>query len=202
MKRGYVLGILSEEEEKKYIYWRNVRDKLFLPLCKYLGRFNVSPNFLSYVGFLMVVLFIYFFPVNPWFSFLAILLNVLMDAIDGPYARYARKESFAGEVTDIACDYGSFVVIFLTILFYGLMNTFWAVLYLVSYLVMLALVFYSNKKKISFFTVFRSKYYFYGMLLFLLITGKNIFDPFLVFFSVYMIITNILLADRIRCSIR
>ncbi len=202
MKRGYDFGIFSEEEEEKYIKWRNLRDRFFHPLCVHLAKLRIPPAFLSYAGLLTVVPFIIFFPINPWFSFFAILANVFFDSIDGPYARYTKKDSSNGALTDMICDYGSFIVFFMTIFFYGLMNRFWAGFYIVNYAVMISLVIFCHKKKINFFPVIRSKYYFYGIFLILLISGRNIFDPFLVFFSVYMLISNILLADKLRCSIR
>jgi phosphatidylglycerophosphate synthase len=200
MKRGYVFGIFSEEEEKKYERLRNIRDRVYEPVCAMLARISLPPDFLSYAGFLMVVPFILFFPVNPWFSFLALLFNVFFDSLDGSYARYLKKETFRGAMTDLACDYGSFLIFFLTILYYGQMSFFWAWLYLINYAAMFGLLIYCNSRKISFFTVIKSKYYFYGIFLLMLISGRNFFDLFLVFFSVYMIVTNLLLAYKIKCS--
>jgi len=194
------LNIFSLEEEQYYKSLQRFRDRLFLPVCQFLNAFGVKSDYLSYLGFFMVVPFIYFFGSNPWLSALFLFLNVVFDALDGPLARFSRTASDRGAIIDVVCDHGSFVIFFLTILFFGLMTPFWALLYLIQYALMLAFVMYCRGHNVSFFPVFRSKYYVYLLLLFLLISGHNFYDAFLVLTSVYMIVTNIFLFDRIRCS--
>lgn len=194
------LNIFSKEEEQSYHWFQKRRDEFFLPLCKWLASVGVQPDHLSYLGAFMVVPFVFFFSTNPWLSAICLTLNVFLDCLDGPLARYSHSATERGALVDLICDYGSFTAVFFTIVFYGLMTSFWAVLYFVQYGLMLYLVTYCRSRNIKFFPVVRSKYYVYLMLLWLLITGINWFDPFLVLFSVYMTATNIFLIDRIRCS--
>lgn len=196
------LNIFSKEEEQYYHLFQKYRDVCFLPLCKRLDAWSVRPDHLSYLGVLMIVPFVYFFASNPWLSAICLTLNVFLDCLDGPLARYSRRANERGALVDLVCDYGSFTAVFFTIVFYGLMTPFWAVLYFVQYGLMLYLVTYCRSRNIKFFPVVRSKYYVYLMLLWLLITNINWFDPFLVLFSVYMVATNIFLIDRVRCSLK
>jgi phosphatidylglycerophosphate synthase len=202
MNREHFFSIFSREEESANLKWRAFRDNFFKPVSGFLSGYGIQPSLLSYLGLAMVLPFIYFFPSNPWFSFLFILLNLFLDGIDGPYARYVHKDSLKGSITDLSCDYLSFLIIFMTFLYFGLMNYFWATLYILNYVLMLGFVIYCRNKKIRFFPVMRSKYYLYGTFFILIVWNINIFDPLLVFFSIYMVITNILLFDRIRCSSR
>lgn len=202
MNRHLVFSIFAEDEDRYHAKLRHVRDKAFMPLCKFFTRYGIKPDTLSYVGLLMVVPFIYFFGFNPWIAFIFILLNVLFDAVDGPLARYQHRLSVKGAVIDTVCDYLSFFIIFLTFLYYGLLSPFWGAVYILNYAVMLALIIFCRAMKITFFPVARSKYYVYLVFLYWLFTGVNFFDPFLVLCTVYMLVTNVFLFDRIRCSIQ
>ncbi|MCC7196764.1 CDP-alcohol phosphatidyltransferase family protein [Candidatus Peregrinibacteria bacterium] len=196
------LNIFSKEEEHYYRAFQKFRDDLFLPVSKQLAAKGVKPDHLSYLGVLLIIPFVFFFASNPWLSAICLTLNVLLDCLDGPLARYTHTASDRGALVDLICDYGSFSAVFITIAYYGLMTPFWAALYFVQYALMLYLVTYCRRKNIRFFPVVRSKYYLYLMLLWLLVTGLNWFDPFLVLFGVYMTATNIFLFDSIRCSKR
>jgi phosphatidylglycerophosphate synthase len=202
MMKINTFSIFSEEEDRLNSAVRSFRDRVYAPVCHFMAGYHIKPYHLSYIGFAMVIPFIYFFPVNPWFSFLAILLNMFFDSLDGPYSRYLRVDSIKGAMIDVSCDYLSFLIIFMTFLYYGLMNGFWAVFYIVNYFIMLGGIIFCRNEKISFFPVMRSKYYIYGTFMILLMGGYNLFDPIILFFGVYMLITNILLFNRIRCSLR
>ena len=194
------ISIFSKEEEKYYRLFQKYRDSFFLPICKKFDEYGIQPDHLSYLGAFMIIPFVFFFASNPWLSAICLLFNVFLDSLDGPLARYSNKASDRGAIVDLLCDYGSFFAVFLTVAIYGLMTTFWALFYAIQYALMLLLVMYCRSKSIRFFPVVRSKYYLYLMFLWLLVSGINWFDPFLVLFSVYMTTTNIFLFDRIQCS--
>jgi phosphatidylglycerophosphate synthase len=195
-------SVFSEEEDRYYDKWKNFRDELLKPVCSLMAKYKIPVSAISYAGLLAIFPFIYFFATNPWISFVFLCVNIFMDSLDGPYSRYTHSESLKGAITDTACDHLSFLGVFFTLLYYGLMNYFWATLYILNYFLMLAFVIYCRNKKIKFFPIFRSKSFIYGFFLLMLITGFNMFNPVLVLFSVYMIITNILLFSRVRCSLR
>jgi len=202
MHKHLVFSIFAEDEDLYNSKLRKLRDKISAPLCRFFTKYGFKPNTLSYLGLLTTVPFVYFFGFHPGIAFIFILINVLFDSIDGPLARFQHRLSVKGAIIDVVCDYLSFFIIFLTFLYYGLLSPFWGAVYLLNYVVMLALVIFCRAMKITFFPVLRSKYYIYSVFLIWLITGSNFFDPFLVLCSVYMVVTNIFLFDRIRCSIR
>jgi len=194
------LNIFSKEEERYYHAFQKFRDHLLMPLCKILASWKVKPEYVSFLGFFMIVPFVLFFPTNPWLSAIALFINVLLDCLDGPLARYTHTVTARGALIDLSCDYGSFCVVFVTLLVYRLTTAYWALFYILMYGLMLYQVTYCRKKNIHFFPVIRSKYYLYLVLLLLIATGVNWFDAFFVLFGVYMMVTNIFLFDRIRCS--
>jgi phosphatidylglycerophosphate synthase len=202
MNKGAVFSIFSEEEEAGYLKFRDWRDRLFAPVTFFLARHGVSAIHLSITGLLMVLPFVFFFKSNPWMAFIFLLLNVFFDSLDGPLARRKGLPESGGSVIDFACDHLGFFVIFMTFFFYQLLSPFWGAIYLVNYSLMLSMVIFCRALKIRFFPVIRSKYYIFLIFFIWLVSGYNYFDPTLVFFSVYMAITNFFLFDRIRCSIR
>lgn len=172
------------------------------PLTVYLAKKRVMPEHLSVAGLLMALPFVYFFGFNPLIAFVFLILNVIFDGLDGPLARLSGNRGNAGAFTDLACDHLSFLVIFMTLFHYQLMSSFWGALYLVNYFLMLSMVVYCRAVRIRFFPVIRSKYAVYAILFLWLLTTVNVFDPVLVFFTVYMVITNYFLFERIRWSLR
>ncbi len=201
MKQQVIFSIFAEEEDKANARWRNFRDSFFQPVCEFLNKYSISPAFLSYMGLAMVLPFIYFFGFNPWLAFIFLVLNGLFDGLDGPLARFQKRASVKGALIDIMSDYLSFFVVFMTFQYFGLLSPFWSSIYLVNYAAMLALIIFCRGLRVKFFPVIRSKYYLYLIFLVWLITGQNYFDPLLVFFSIYMVVTNFFLFDRIKCSL-
>jgi len=202
MNKEVVFSIFSEEEDESFSRWRNVRDKFFKLLIDRLSKYGIQPSHLSFTGLMMVVPLIFFFKFNPWLAFVFLLLNVFFDGIDGPLARSKHISTGRGALTDLACDHLSFLVVFMTFFYYQLMGGFWGALYLVNYFVMLAMVIYCRSMKIRFFPVIRSKYMIYIVFLIWLLTGVNYFDAVIVFFTVYMVLTNFFLFERIRWALR
>jgi len=182
--------------------WRNWRDGFFGPITDLLVRYGFSATHLSVAGLCMVLPFLFFFTFNPWLSFIFLLLNVFFDSLDGPLARKKGLPESNGSVIDFACDHIGFFAIFMTFFYYQLLSPFWGALYLVNYSILLSMVIFCRILKIKFFPVVRSKYYIFMIFFIWLVSGCNFFDAVLVFFTVYMVVTNFFLFDRIRCSIR
>jgi len=202
MSKDVGFSIFAEEEDEFFAKWRKWRDGLFKPIVQLLARYGVTAWHLSFVGLIMVVPFIFFFKFNPWLAFFFLLLNVFFDGIDGPLARIKGSVSVSGELTDLACDQLSFLIVFMTFLYYQLVGSFWGALYIVNYFLMLAMVIYCRLNKIRFFPVLRTKYVIYLVFLLWILTGVNFFDTVIVFFTVYMVLTNYFLFQKIRCSLQ
>ncbi len=178
------------------------KDRLLQPICRYLSQRHVLPDALSYASLAMVVPFLYFFRFNPWLALIFLVLNIFFDLLDGALARFTHKETARGQFLDhIVADYVSFFIIFLSFIYYGLVNPFWGAVYVLNYAVMLSLIFYCNYARIKLFPIERSKYIVYLAFFLWLFMANNILDITVVFFSIYMIVTNAILLNRIRCSL-
>ena len=199
--RKFAIHFFSEEEEGLYLKIRLWRDKFFQPLCVFLAQKKVTPNVLSFLGLLMMAFFVYFFRFNPWFSLLFLLLNLFFDSVDGVLARFLQQQSVRGDLLDHAFDQVSFFIAFLTFLSFQLIQPLWASVYLLNYVIMVFFTMILRSLQIKFFAVIHSKFFLYGTFLFWLLSGLNWFDPMVVFFSVYMIVTNIFLFYKLQWAL-
>jgi phosphatidylglycerophosphate synthase len=195
------LNIFSKEEEGFYFKTREWRDKVLMPVTTFLAHKKITPDLLTYAGLFMMVLFVYCFTFNPWLSFICLLFHFLFDVLDGALSRYLQKENPRGFLLDIASDNLGFFAAFLTFLYFGLMDPFWSAVYLLNYTILVFLTIILRSLHIHFFPVFRSKYVIYGFFFIWLVSGQNYFNPVIVFFALYMTVSNLFLFHKLRCSI-
>jgi phosphatidylglycerophosphate synthase len=79
---------------------------LLKPLIKALDSKRVTPNQVTLVGFVIGILAFPFIILNWWNMALGcIILNRVLDGIDGELARYQRSSSSAGGFLDICLDF-------------------------------------------------------------------------------------------------
>ena len=79
---------------------------LLKPLIKALDSKRVTPNQVTLVGFVIGILAFPFIILNWWNMALGcIILNRVLDGIDGELARYQRSSSSAGGCLDICLDF-------------------------------------------------------------------------------------------------
>lgn len=82
-----------------------LRARLLGPLLQGLARLRVTPNQLTLLSLLTGLAFC---PLFLWGSkpaaFALLLLHVLLDGLDGPLARFTRKNSNRGSFTDTMAD--------------------------------------------------------------------------------------------------
>ena len=202
MNKESFFSIFGEKEEKMFNKLRALKDRFYSPFAKFCIEKRITPASVSYLGLLMVVPFAIVFYFNPWIALFFLALNLLFDGLDGAIARKKLIHSIKGSVIDVTCDYVGFFAVFLTFFYFELMNHFWGALYAINYMALLFLVVIARSLKVKIFSVIlRSKYFIYLIYLIWLITGNNYFDPVLVFFGIYMAITNFFLIKRIVCSL-
>lgn len=195
---------MAEDEEKMYLALRGRREKIVRPLVAWLAKKRITPDSLSYTGLAMLVPFVYFFSFHPWIAFVFLLFTKLFDSLDGSLARYLKRDSRRGAFLDVSCDYVAFFTTFLVFFYFKLFNPFWGALYILNYAVLEGFVIYGRVSRLTLFPVFNRVIPNYGCYLVFfiwLISGYNYFDPFLVFVSIYMAVTNFFLFLRVRWSL-
>jgi len=196
-----VLTQFSNVEDSYYQRFRQKRDLFFVPVCKILTALRFKAEYLSFLSLLLIIPFVLFFQTFPFLSFFSLLFSVVLDGLDGCLARYQHTESEKGALLDIAIDHTVFFCFILTLIFTKTIDGFWGSVYSLNYLLMVFFTIVLRAFKIHVFPLIRSKYYFYFLWAFFLFTGWNYFGIFLVFFSIYMVLTNIFLFEKLRCSL-
>lgn len=195
------ISIFGKEEHKYYIWFRQIRDKVFSPLADIFNGFGVKASHLSLLGKICMIPFVLLFQINPWLSVFFLVFYLFLDSIDGVLARAQGKDGTAGAFVDFTSDYFVYFVVFFTFLYYGLIGGFWGALHLLNYLVMQFLIVYANFHMIEVLPVLRSKLLIYLFFLIWLISGVNYFDPLIVLLTVYMLVTNFFLYHKIRWAL-
>lgn len=79
---------------------------LLTPFVKLLNKTKVTPNQLTLIGFAVGLLAIPFLALQWWnLALIAILLNRILDGLDGALARYQGSSTSAGGFLDICLDF-------------------------------------------------------------------------------------------------
>ncbi|PKN02422.1 hypothetical protein CVU76_00025 [Candidatus Dojkabacteria bacterium HGW-Dojkabacteria-1] len=79
-------------------------DRYFNPFFKYLYSHKITPNFLTGVSVLSGLLAIYFLFINQAVFICLIVLHIILDALDGTYARSLKLKSLLGDFLDHGGD--------------------------------------------------------------------------------------------------
>jgi phosphatidylglycerophosphate synthase len=196
------LSTFSQTEESAYERFQRIRDRFFRPVCAFLDRLGVKPDYLSYFHIFLLIPYFYFMNRAPILAAGVICLSLLIDCLDGGLARYQKSTSDKGALLDIVADHFVFFGVVFSLMITYITDRFFSTFYLMNYLLMIVLVMAMRANKLHVPPIVRSKYFFYFLCAMALFTGHNYLHVFLVFFSVYMLLTNIYLFHKYRCSLK
>jgi phosphatidylglycerophosphate synthase len=187
---------LSEAEGRYVEKFRTWKDKKLRFLIAILANLGVKPIWLSLAGLVCSVLTFFWLGSNTGVVLFLLILSVIFDNLDGSLARFTGDRDEKGAWVDLFCDNLGLVIVVLFSIYNGVISGFWGASYAVTYILMLIALFIFRFKKVAALPVFRSKYWFYGCFLVLLL-GADIFEPFLVFMTVYMLVMNVFLYKKL-----
>lgn len=180
---------LSDLESKYFDGFRDWKDKRWRFLIAGLANVGVKPIWLSLAGLFCSILTFFWIGSSSAVVLCLLILSVILDNLDGSLARFMGQKDEKGAWVDLFCDNLGLAIVVLFSIYHGVINGFWGASYIVNYILMLVALFIFQYKKEPALPVFRSKYWFYGCFLVLLL-GYDIFEPFLLFMTVYMLVMN------------
>ncbi len=91
--------------EMKFMLWgQDVRAYILLPMLKFMKENGVTPDHITILSLTSGVAAALSIGFDNDLALILILLHVLFDGIDGPLARYSKKDSNKGTFADTACD--------------------------------------------------------------------------------------------------
>ena len=181
------LNYFSEKEKGFMNKFKHLRNEVFLPISKILMRAGLTANLVSYIGFFILIGFIFYVNKNPILASVFLLLHVLIDAFDGPLARLMKQDGSSGAFIDILCDHTGMVAVIITLIYANLINPVLAAAYIYLYTVMIIFVIVRNKLKTPIKFVIRTKYYVYILYAAFAFLHVNYLDIGLIIFNLLMI---------------
>jgi phosphatidylglycerophosphate synthase len=180
------LNYFSSSEKNFILRYESWRSKIFLPISKFLSFFGVKADHLSYIGLLILILFIVFFKTDPVLSVLFLFLHVIIDAFDGPLARHTKQDGDAGAFTDIICDHTGMFVVVSVLTYFRLLDVLPALIYVYLYTIMIVFAIIKNRIKEPMRFIVRTKYYLYLLYGIFVFFDMNFFDEAIWIFIILM----------------
>ncbi|MFW5745947.1 MAG: CDP-alcohol phosphatidyltransferase family protein [Nanoarchaeota archaeon] len=181
------------KEDKKLAGWfANLRDKVFSPLFPLLKMAAVRPGHISLLGFLSMVVAALVAVRSPYASVGFLLLHLILDGIDGPYARYLGVNDAAGALTDVVVDHAALFIFVGMLLWIGIAPALLLYAYSILYAVMVVLVVAGNLIGVQTFFQVRTKILLYALYIIWILLGWELF-------SLFFLISVILMAIDIPC---
>lgn len=183
------LNYFCKEECRYMESFRKARIRLLAPLAEKIVRTSVSANMVSVVGLLMAFGFAAAAGSHPVTALAFLAVHVLLDGLDGPIAAAAGSDGHRGALVDILCDHTGMIVVVAGLVYQGLADGVWGIVYVYLYTVMIAFTVARNALGMKPRIVVRSKYVVY--VLFAVYAGLdwNAFDVALSLFSVVMLVS-------------
>jgi len=109
-------------------------------IVKPLQRLGITADHVTLFGLLLLIPYACFFTSRPGLAVAFLLASVLLDGVDGVYARVTGTASEGGALTDVCADHVGMVATVLLIIHHGLANAVAAAYYAVIYVAVVALL--------------------------------------------------------------
>ena len=102
---------------------QNMRDNLFNPISRILTKLKITANLLSNFKIIIFLPCLFLLSKNPKLAFLFLLVSLITDMLDGPLARYQKKQSDKGKFVDTFGDYIIYLLVILSLIYFNLFNS-------------------------------------------------------------------------------
>ena len=173
-----------------YFGVRKWRDKHFDGVATFFIKLGITANYVNSFRLSLAFLMFWLVSFNYWLVLLVLLVDFLLDAIDGVIARKTNADSKLGRIFDLSTDDFYVVPLVFGTIWYNLSSPFWAALYLF----LMTVDFFLNYIRYSFkegqFPYSFSKYFVYLSILVMAVRGPNYLDIVYLFWAVVLLIMN------------
>jgi phosphatidylglycerophosphate synthase len=153
---------------------------------KPLRRIGVTADHITLAGLSLLIPYAWFFQSHPIWATGFLLASILVDGVDGVYARVTGTANDGGALTDVCADHVGMVLTVLLVIHHGLANAVAAAYYAVIYVTMVSLCVLQNYAGVPLQIVFRTKFPLYFLYAVWAFTGQNGFVWLFVVFSITM----------------
>lgn len=164
-----------------YLRSKKYRDLLLNKTAKSLFTIGIRADHVTYFRTFLVIPAVLLIPVDLKWTVLLILISYLLDGLDGVLARLSKPTDYGADL-DFIVDKLFVVPLLVGLICFGLVDVFWAILYLLEFMI---LFFGEFLKKHTFEY---GRYIIYIGLFIKAFTGSDLLNPILVFLVFYQII--------------
>jgi phosphatidylglycerophosphate synthase len=141
------------------------RARLFSPLLLLFCRMGVTPNSLTAFSFLCGIAFCPLWLVSRSTAFVALMLHVLLDGLDGPLARHQAVASRRGSFTDTLSDQCVVTAVTVTLMANQVVGIVPGGMYVFLYALVVGFAMVRNALSIPYSWVLRPRFVVYAWLL-------------------------------------
>jgi len=180
------LNDFADVERERQQAFAQARTRWIGGIVKPLQRIGITADHVTLFGLLFLIPYACLFTSRPGLAVAFLLASVLLDGVDGVYARVTGTASEGGALTDVCADHVGMVATVLLIIHHGLSNAVAAAYYAVIYVAVVALSVLQNYSGVPVQVVIRTKFPLYLLYAIWAITGWNGFFPLFVVFSATM----------------
>ena len=192
------MDCFSSKERAAQQNFALLRDRFFSPVVKLTIRLRLSPNFVTVLGVIFLVLACVSPPRMSYVVALFLLLYVIMDGIDGPLARKLGRAHEGGSLVDICADQLGVILIPAAAIFHISTSGIASTLFASAHVTFIALVTYNNSISAGFDRKFlRIKYPIYGLYVFSLYQQSDYLTVVLYVAAAYYAAESIIVLNRI-----
>ncbi len=155
------LDDFSDRERATQERFAKFRTRFFGPWIRPLSRLGVSADHITLCGALLLAPFAFFFESSPRLATLILAIYVILDGLDGAYARITNTANEGGAFTDTVADQLGMIVVSLLAIHHQLVNPTLAAYYVAIYVAMIVFAVVQNYIGLHSPLTIRSKYPLY-----------------------------------------
>jgi phosphatidylglycerophosphate synthase len=153
----------TDAERKKVGQATNFKNRSLGWAGPLLVRLHIHPDGLSYIGLTLLLGVTIWFVSHPFRAMALIAAYIIIDGLDGSYARFLKRPTQSGAFTDIVADQLGMVVIAIGFIQYDMVDPVIGAYYIMIYLIMITFSVIQNAQGIPMQYIFRTKYILYGI---------------------------------------
>lgn len=140
----------KKEEIQVFLKAEFNKKKQFIlyPFVLLLKKTKISPDVLSYLQIIFVILSFRYLEKDQVWGMIFIIIAIILDNLDGAYARFINSADEKGRFIDTFCDFISFIIILFGVTFYGLITPLLSLYYgmILSLSFTLSTLYHSSKR--------------------------------------------------------
>jgi phosphatidylglycerophosphate synthase len=135
--------LYSKTEMKTVHLLHKIKAVIFAPIIWTLNKLRITANMISITSALVVLGFFFWsiYTNNPTYFIIALWIQLLLDTIDGPLARYQKKDTIHGTIMDASCDHFGIIMASVFMIYFGFANPTLIIIYTVLYTIVVILAF-------------------------------------------------------------